>query len=115
MSRIIEHTKDDFAETTFFDAPNFLILFAAIAFLNGVLPPSKISEGVDQYAARGVDWDRAAVNLAALAQALDDDSEEQGPHFQFVAATKSTTHRISSRKVRFEAVVKAIANDVAGA
>ncbi|MFT3688882.1 MAG: hypothetical protein QM789_07790 [Paenirhodobacter sp.] len=115
ISQIIEHTKDDFSETTFFDAPNFLILFSAVAFLNGYLPNSKVTEGVNQFSGRGVDWDRAAVNLATLAQALDDDSEEQGQHSQFVAATKSTTHRISSRKVRFEAVVRAISRDVAGA
>ncbi len=115
IAEILEHTKNDFAESTFFDAPNFLILFAAVAFLKGYMPASKVSEGVNQFAARGVSWDRASVNLATLAQAFDDASDEQGPHSQFVTATKSTTHRISSRKVRFEAVVKAIAADVAGA
>ncbi len=69
---------------------------------------------MNEFAGRGVNWDKASVNLAALAQAFDDGSEEQGPFFQFVSATKSTTHRISSRKVRFESVVRAIAADVAG-
>lgn len=115
IAEILEHTAGDFAESTFFDAPNFLILFAAVAFLKGYMPPSSVSDGVNQFAGRGVSWDSASVNLASLAQAFDDDSEEQGPHSQFVNATKSTTHRISSRKVRFETVVKAIAADVAGA
>lgn len=112
---ILEHLQDDFAETTFFDAPNFLILFSVVAFLRGYLPASKVTDGVAQFNGRGVDWDKASVNLATLAQAFDDDSEEPGPHSQFVTATKSTTHRISSRKVRFESVVRAIAADVAGA
>lgn len=115
VAEILERTRADFAESTFFDAPNFLILFAAVAFLKGYLPASKVSDGVNEFAGRGVDWDKASVNLAALAQAFDDGSEEQGPYFQFVSATKSTTHRISSRKVRFESVVRAIAADVAGA
>ncbi|WP_084296428.1 DUF262 domain-containing protein [Komagataeibacter kakiaceti] len=115
IAEILDHTQNDFAESTFYDAPNFLILFAAVAFLKGYMPVSSLSAGVNQFARCGVSWDRASVNLATLAQAFDDASEEQGPLSQFVTATKSTTHRISSRKIRFETVVKAIAADVAGA
>lgn len=112
VTEILEHTKDDFAESTFYDAPNFLILFAAVAFLRGYMPSSKISEAVNEFSGKGVDWEKAIGNLSALAQAVDDSSEEQGPYYQFVSATKSTLHRISTRKPRFEAVVKAISNNV---
>jgi hypothetical protein len=115
VAEILNHTRQDFAESTFYDAPNFLILFAAVAFLKGYMPASKASEGVDEFSGRGIDWEKATANLSALAQAVDEGAEEQGPHSQFVSATQSTLHRISSRKPRFEAVVKAIAADVAGA
>lgn len=114
VTEILGHTREDFAESTFYDAPNFLILFAAVAFLKGYMPASKVSEGVHEYSGQGIDWEKAYGNLSALAQAVDEGAEEQGPHSQFVSATKSTLHRISSRKPRFEAVVKAIAADVAG-
>lgn len=114
VSEILKNTQDDFTESTFFDAPNFLILFAAVAFLKGYMPASTVSEGVRVFAGKGVSWENASINLAPLAQAFDEISNEQGPYSQFVIATKSTTHRISSRKVRFEAVVKAIAADVVG-
>lgn len=115
VAEIIDETREDFAESTFYDAPNFLILFAAVAFLKGYMPASKVSEGVNEFSGRGIDWDKASGNLSALARAVDEGMEEQGPHPQFVSATKSTLHRISSRKPRFEAVVKAISADVAGA
>jgi hypothetical protein len=112
ISEILEKTQEDFSESTFFDAPNFLILFSAVAFLKGYMPNSRVSGGVANLFGRGVDWERASVNLAALAQAFDDDMDEQAPYFQFVSATKSSTHRISSRKVRFEVVVNAITANV---
>lgn len=111
IEEILENTQNDFSESTFYDAPNFLILFSAVAFLKGYMPASTISAGVNQFSQCGVNWDKAAVNLANLAQAFDDASEEQGPFSHFVSATRSTTHRISSRKSRFETVVKAIAAD----
>lgn len=115
IGEILQHTIADFAASTFYDAPNFLVLFAAVAFLRGYAPGSKVSEGVSEYSGQGVDWERAKVRLTALAQAVDNDEHEQGPYSQFVAASKSTTHRVSSRKVRFEAVVKALAADEPGA
>ncbi|AXE62799.1 hypothetical protein BBF93_00170 [Hyphomonas sp. CACIAM 19H1] len=115
VSELLEHTKADFAESTFYDAPNFLVLFAAVAFLKGYVPISKLSESVNELSGQGVDWEKASVNLSALAQAVDDGAEEHGPYAQFVSASKSTLHRVSSRKPRFEAVVRAISADVAHA
>ncbi len=115
VSETLENTIADFANSTFYDAPNFLILFAAVAFLKGYMPTSKVSEAVNEFSGQGVDWEKAAGNLSAIAQAVDDGAEEQGPYSQFVSATKSTLHRVSSRKPRFETVVRAISADVAGA
>ena len=114
IGEIIQHTMADFSASTFYDAPNFLVLFAALAYLRSYAPDSRITDGVEEFSGRGVDWERAKVRLTALAQAVDDDDQELGPYSQFVAATKSTTHRVSSRKVRFEAVVKALAADEFG-
>lgn len=114
VSEILDNTKADFSESTFYDAPNFLMLFSAVAFLKGLMPTSKVSEAVNAFSGRGVDWDKANTTLSSIAQAIDDGVEEQGPFSQFVSATKSTLHRVSSRKPRFETVVRAIAADVVG-
>ena len=44
LSKIIEELGDEFKDTTFFHAPNFLLLFCAVGFLSGILPSSKATE-----------------------------------------------------------------------
>lgn len=113
ISEILEHTSGDFSESTFYDAPNFLILFAAVAFLENRSPQSKVSEDVNEFHGRGVDWDRALINLSNIAQAFDVDDDEGSPFAAFVSATKSTTHRVASRKVRFSTIVRLISKNAA--
>lgn len=111
---ILENTGEDFRDTTFYDAPNFLALFAAVSYLHGYLPDSRTTEGIETYRDAGVDWDKARETLAHIALAVEGDTAEAGDQSEysnFVAATKSTTHRISSRKPRLQAIVKAIASN----
>lgn len=115
VSEILEHTEEGFSETTFYDAPNFLILFAAVAFLENRSPASRVSEDVDDFCGHGVDWERAQVNLSGIDQAFDVEMGDGSPHAAFVNATKSTTHRIASRKARFSTIVRAISKDAADA
>lgn len=113
INEILEHTEEDFSETTFYDAPNFLMLFAAVAFLEGRLPTSKVSEDVNELRGQGVDWANMGDRLSKVAQAFDGDAEENGPFASFVSATKSTTHRVSTRKPRFSTLVRLMTNDAA--
>lgn len=113
ISDILKNTEDDFSNTTFFRAPNFLMLFSAVAFLEGRAPKSDISENVDDFYNRGVDWTRAREKLASLAQAVENaEAEEKGLHASFVNATKSSTQGTKSRKIRFNTIVKSISKDV---
>ncbi len=103
---------NDFKETTFFDAPNFLALFAAIAYLKGYSPNSRTTDAVVALKGQGVNWERGLDNLSTIAREFDSydpEADEESPYASFIAATKSTTHRISSRKTRFEQIVRAIA------
>jgi len=108
VQEIIDELSDDFEETTFFDSPNFLMLFAAVAYLKGYMVDRNIPDDLDVEGGSGVDWNAARERLADIAQAFDDE-EEDAPFASFVAATKSTTHRLSSRKARFKTIVEAIA------
>lgn len=112
VSEIISKISTDFKNTTFFDAPNFLALFASVAFLNGKSPKSRTTTECEAFFGRGVDWSRAQTTLAEIAQAFDNSEEEESaPYSAFVAATKSSTHRVQSRRTRFSTLVNAIAKN----
>ena len=112
---ILKNAESDFSNTTFFKAPNFLILFSAVAFLNGMMPRSKLSEDVDDFCGRGVDWTRARKNLSEIAQSFNVEAGKETTYAPFVSATKSTTHGAPSRKTRFSTVVRVISKDVISA
>lgn len=111
VNEIIKNLGEDFSTTTFFDAPNFLALFAAVAYLNGWLPAGRVTEDTD-IAPQKINWDAAKQPLTALSQSIED-QEEDATHSSFVTATSSSTHRVSSRKVRFETIVKALVSNAA--
>ncbi len=111
LKEIRENTSEDLIDTIFYDPPNFLMLFASVAFLNGVTPNTRISGGIDTLFGRGADWDKAATRLSYLAQAFEAGDSESGSFSVFVSATKSSTHRFASRRVRLHTLVKALARD----
>lgn len=113
IGEILKKTSAGFRETTFYDAPNFLALFSALAYLRGVAPNSRITDEVQKLRGTGVDWNKAQTTLATIAQAFDNVEDEQAPYAQFVSATRSTTHRISSRRPRFQQLVHALCIDEA--
>lgn len=110
VADILRNLNGDYATTTFFDAPNFLTLFAAISFLKGWLPCGGATDGLERFAGSGVDWPRAREELAQIAQAFDGDGEDDGNsrYSAFVNATRSSTHSLSSRSARLQTVVNAI-------
>lgn len=111
VSKIIDELGEDFDETTLFDAPNFLALFAAIAFLRGWLPAGRVTENLN-IEPGAINWESGKETLAAIAQSIEDD-DESPVYSAFVNATASSTHRVASRKVRFQTLVGALAADAA--
>ena len=112
IEEILVNLAADFRETTFFDSPNFVMLFAAIAHLRGSLPTNSQTSAAEiaAHAGAGIDWEAGKNHLAMIAQAFDDESG-QSPYNGFVSATKSSTHRISSRKPRFLALTRALSQN----
>lgn len=116
LKDIIDNFEEDFSETPFFDAPNFLVLFSAVAYLKYGFPDTRITDGVEEHKAEGVDWENAIETLAEISQEFEsehNDEDADGRHSDFVSASKSTTHRISSRKPRFQLLVNAFSNHAA--
>lgn len=108
LKEIITFTGDDFLNTTFYKAPNFLMLFGAVSFLKELMPRNKFTDEVDEFYGAGINWQSGLDGLANLAQAFDENIEGSA-YVQFVSATKSTTHRVSSRKPRFNTLVRLLA------
>ena len=114
VNEVLDNTSEQLKDTTFYDAPNFLVLVAAVGYLGGVVPESRATEGLAAFKGKGVDWERAQENLANIANAFDEEPTEgnsKSPYAAFVSATKSTTHRVASRKARMNTLVKALAPD----
>ncbi len=110
INEILVHLKDDFYNTIFFDAPNFLTLFSAVAFLKGWLPSSRATKGIEGLSGIGIDWETALDELSQIAQAFDDneDATNETRYHAFVKATQSSTHRLSSRQPRLQTLVRAL-------
>lgn len=98
-----------FADTTLFDAPNFLMLVCAVAFVQGNLPISVMTADVAPKHGVGINLANAGDNLPLLTAAVENNAIN-GAYSGFVAGTKSSTQRSSSRRPRFNAIVNAIAN-----
>lgn len=116
LKEIISKLEDEFWDSPFFDAPNFLVLFAAVAYLKFGFPETRITQGLEEHRKKGVDWERAITTLAEISQEFEsdhNDEDEDGRHAEFINASRSTTHRISSRKPRFQILVTALSNHAA--
>lgn len=110
ISELLRELGSNFKDSTFFDSPNFLILFASLAHLKGLSPRNSTTCDVDHLYGCGADWNKAKNSLAIIAQEVADYDADQtiGSYNEFISATKSTTHRVSSRKIRFNTIVNAI-------
>ena len=113
IQQILDNTQERLSDTVFYDSPNFLMLFSAVGFLEGLSPKSIISQDVNELHGSGLNWFKASEKLSEIAQAFDGETDESGLFANFVAATKSSTHRVSSRKPRFTLLVKLLSNDEA--
>lgn len=113
ITEILENMDEDFVTTTFFAAPNFLVLFSAVSFLRGWLPSSRVTHQIEECSGIGIDWQNAQEELSQIAQECESSDDEGGRsvHHSFVEATRRTTHRLSSRRPRFETLVKALRAD----
>lgn len=86
--------------------PHFLMLFAAVAHGLFGIPAGQLERMPQRGADFFVDQGQARENLRVIAQLVN--GEIQEPSFQeFVTASKATTQRISSRRIRFPVYFRA--------
>ena len=79
-------------------APQFLMLFAAVAAAQGGIPEGQLDPGI--VGAKPIDLDGASDRLALLIEAIEED--EPSRHFvRFHDAAAGSTQRIATRAVRY--------------
>ncbi|WP_081871381.1 DUF262 domain-containing protein [Parvularcula oceani] len=108
FDEMIGHIKKvyeyDLSETTFFDAPNFLILFYVVSAKFGYLPENSQNEKakaapIESF--KDIDDDKLIDALRKVAVAVEN-NEADGPHARFVINSKSSTQRLAQRLSRFQ-------------
>jgi hypothetical protein len=107
VSYIVENLADSLVGTPVLRAPHFLMLFAAVAHALFGIPEGEI--GVVPQRDKRVLSDVATVRQNLLQIGAIVDSLEAPPnHEAFWAASKYTTQRIKSRKIRFPVYFRAL-------
>ena len=97
----VRELADDFVDTPLLKAPHFLMLFAALAHVIRGIPPGDLGDDLPSRIPEAPgDLTTTRGNLQQLASVIDADEPPVGFE-HFWRASKSSTQRISSRRVRF--------------
>lgn len=96
---------DEYVHTTFFNGPNYLILFNFIGFIIGLCPVNANTEEWRHLHRSRFDIEKLKTTISAHASAVDDDDID-GKYGSFVVSSKTTTQRRASRAKRFSSLAK---------
>jgi len=106
---IEKNLVDHLADTPIMRPPHFLMLFSAAAAILIDIPQGELTLKEWQHPRSiGKNLDNVRANLLTLGSIIDDDAEPSGPYAEFWRASRSSTQRIASRRVRFPVFVKAL-------
>jgi len=111
VQTVIDHITNDYGEilnSPLGRRPQFLILFGAVAHALYGIPAGGILDMPDKKSL--LPKEEALQGLSTMAAALeaDDETALSKPMYQFRQASKSSTQRIASRRIRFPLIYQAI-------
>lgn len=113
LNLILEKIKNDYApnliNTPILSPPHLLMLFSALAYVLVGIPQGDLKPTeMPPQAPLGANPDQVMENLLTLAAIIASEDEAPEPYTDFWKASKSSTQRIASRRVRFPVFVKAL-------
>lgn len=112
LNTVLTTFKKDFAPylkgTSLLNPPHLLMLFAALAHVLVGIPQGDLKDGELPPRVPLAHLDQARDNLLNLAVAMTSEEEPAAPYTEFWRASKSSTQRIASRRIRFPELYKAI-------
>ena len=100
---------DAITDTPLLNPPHLLMLFGAVAFILVGIPQGDLTDAefnLPKQMSRNLDHVRD--NLLLLGTIISNDAEPAAPYADFWRASRSSTQRIASRRVRFPVYVRAL-------
>lgn len=96
----VRNLSDTIPATPLARGPQFLMLFGAIAHASSGIPAGQIGADMPAGPVAEIEWEQARQSLDTMASALEQDPPPR-KHRAFWQASKGSTQRISTRRVRF--------------
>lgn len=113
LDEVLSYIDHDLAmyisDTPLLNPPHLLMLFAAVAYLRVGIPGGDLA--ADDFVpprTEIADLDQVRENLLHLAAIIVSEDEATPPYDAFWRASKSSTQRIASRRIRFPMFIKAL-------
>jgi hypothetical protein len=114
LNAVLTRIKTDYApslkNTPLLNPPHLLMLYSAVAYVTIGIPPGELKPNELPSRDGGISTNQDAVkdSLGNLAAIIGQDDEPPEPDTEFWKASRSSTHRIASRRVRFPVFVRAL-------
>jgi hypothetical protein len=107
----VENLAEHLVETPLLRPPHFLMLFSALALVLVGIPQGDLRQAVEPPPTALRDLDQVRENLFVLGSIIDSENEPPQQYVDFWKASRSTTQRIASRRVRFPVYVSALGTE----
>lgn len=112
LNFFVTNLADALIDTPLLNPPHLLMLFSALASILIGIPPGDLTpEELKHPQSMANDLDHVRDNLLYLGAIIDSDAEPAVPYAGFWRASKSSTQRISSRRLRFPVYAQALTSD----
>lgn len=109
LTYIVKNLIDHIADTPLMRPPHFLMLFSAVAAYLVDIPQGELTAREWHHPKTiGKNLDNVKANLLLLGSIIDSEAEPEEPYAEFWRASRSSTQRIASRRVRFPFFVRAL-------
>ena len=110
LAYIIRNLADHICDTPLMRPPHFLMLFSGVAAILVDIPQGELTAKEWRHPrAIAKNLDDVRDRLLMLGSIIDSDAEPEEPYAEFWRASRSSTQRIASRRVRFPFFVRALA------
>jgi hypothetical protein len=112
LNFISDNLAESLVDTPLMRSAHLLMLFGATASCLVGIPNGELKDAEAIKGTISKNLDQARDNLLFLGSIIDRDEEPAAPYAEFWRASKSSTQRIASRRVRFPFFVKAFAPEI---
>lgn len=112
LTFFVNNIADSLIDTPLLNPPHLLMLFSALASVLVGIPPGDLTPAeLNHPPTLANNMDHVRDNLLYLGSIIDDDAEPAAPYADFWRASRSSTQRIASCRLRFPVYAQALTSD----